>query len=229
MSSLFDSIGHSTLSSPNEGKSPSNLYQSIKQQMGGSQDIIKSMIVHNNSVMEKYTDLIRQETQQYFVNIIESLINEHNEKFNSREEELHHQIQQLQQTIVSLQVDLEHQQQRTVDVKEEEFKVVESLGESKYHDYYKYKSKFSVKNLFYHWKIYKIKEKTFKKQEKYVDRVTRHQTLLKYFSLLAFQYQANKFQLQYVDVKFKYDQLSSEVSYTNFVGFFIFICLIYCF
>jgi len=213
MSLFLESNSVLDSSALNEAVSPSMLNVPIKNDVNlpGPEEIVNSMVNHNESVIEKYAQLMKEETQHYVQDIIVNMHREHTQKYDNREEELYHEIQQLQQTIVSLQIELENQQQKGIREKEEQFVIVEKMGEAMYRDQMMFKSKYSVKSIFQHWKTHKNIEKTFRKQEKYVNRVTRQHLLSKYYALLCFQYQQNKFQHQYLDMKFKYDQLSSEV------------------
>jgi hypothetical protein len=129
-----------------------------------------------------------------------------------------HQLLEKEENINSV-----HREKQYHNTKWENYR--EKLVETKFEHYQSFASPFSLKNMLHDWQDYIRKEKEFKRKEKMITKLTDQSVKQRFFYLLVNNFQTNKKNLQFTDLKFKYDTLSNEVG--NFFRLITFLILIF--
>lgn len=193
--------------------SPSFSYSSYDPQYGTTNlELVDSDLAQHDDILDEIARQAKSSAKAHLISIKKRLIEEKQAALLKAESEYLQQYGVLQDEISGLKRDLnELDTAREVEVAKYEG-TIHRLTVSLFQKHRKSISTFSVQKLFNSWKTYSLSSKYLRKLEKSVSYFSRKTLLNKTLSTLRINCQQRRSANFEAESKFKFDQVTSEVS-----------------
>jgi hypothetical protein len=177
--------------------------QLVSQLMSQSTHTIESI---NHKIFEGYSQIMQESFNQIQTFYQNKLIEKDQDLIQLNEAHFH-EISGKKEELLFLET-------TQLDIQQKYHEMKLRLIEEKYINYSKFKSPFSLQKLFIAWKSYRSISREEKKKAKIIDYYMNLKMKTNTFHIMAFNHAIDKKTKEFEDLKFKYDTLSTEVSYS---------------